>query len=152
VLDKSKSEGLTSRLLNADRVVWIVKQDDKQISIEQQITGGEAPAGGPGQTSAGGRSGPGFNRSFNPSVYKLDGSETTVEMGGQVKSTSKATWLGDSLDLVRKSTLMRTEGEVTYSETQTLEMSKDGKVLKVKVQRESPSGTTTLSLVFNKGA
>ncbi len=35
VLDKSKSEGLTSRLLNADRVVWIVKQDDKQIATEQ---------------------------------------------------------------------------------------------------------------------
>src|ERR1044072_9038161 len=71
VLDKSKSEGLTSRVLNADRVVWIVTQDDKQISMEQQSTGrGAAPAGAPG----GGRSGPGFNRAFNPSVYKLDGS------------------------------------------------------------------------------
>jgi len=46
-LDKTRSQGLDPRMQNAD-VTWVITQDDKQISIETKVTGGQPPAGGPG--------------------------------------------------------------------------------------------------------
>src|SRR5436853_394949 len=55
VLDKSKSQGLTPRMQGADKVTWTITQDDKTISIDQKVEGGQPPAGGGG--GAGGRAG-----------------------------------------------------------------------------------------------
>ena len=45
-LDKSKSQGLSQRVQNAESVSWVVTQTDKEITIEEKITGGGGPGGG----------------------------------------------------------------------------------------------------------
>src|SRR6476469_1140145 len=69
-LDKTKSQGLSSRLQGADKVTWTITQDDKTISIDQKIEGAQPPAnmGGGGRGPAG------------PQVYNLDGKETTSDI------------------------------------------------------------------------
>lgn len=147
MLDKSRSQGLSPRLLSADKVVWNIKQDNQEISIGQKIVG-DGLAGGTGARAGAGNPRP--SPSLNPSIYKLDGSETAVDIGsGRGTSTLKAAWFENTLNLVRKSILKNPEGDVVLVETRTLELSKDGKTLTVKVQNESPRGTTNLNLVFN---
>src|SRR5829696_4858260 len=51
-LDKSKSQGLSQRVQNADSVSWIITQTEKDITIEEKVTGG-APAGGGGGVPGG---------------------------------------------------------------------------------------------------
>ena len=46
-LDKSKSQGLSQRVQNAESVSWVITQTDKDITIEEKIAGGGGP-GGPG--------------------------------------------------------------------------------------------------------
>src|SRR3989442_11540835 len=53
-LDKSKSQGLSQRIQGADKVTWTVTEDDKTISIEQKVEGGQPPAGGGGGGTGGG--------------------------------------------------------------------------------------------------
>jgi hypothetical protein len=145
-LDKTKSQGLSPRMQGADSVTWTITQDDKTISIDQKVTGGQAPAGGGG--GMGGGRGP-----AGPTTYNLDGKETTMDIGGGQmtgKSTLKATWAGNALQLSRNSTFNGPNGEVTSTETRKLEISGDGKVLTATVHSESPRGTTDSTLVFNK--
>ena len=148
-LDKTKSQGLSPRMQGADSVTWTITQDDKTTSIDQKVTGGQPPAGGgPGGGGMGGGRGP-----AGPTAYNLDGSETTMDIGGGPmtgKSTLKATWAGNALELSRKSMLNGPNGEVTTSETRKLELSGDGKVLTATVHSESLRGTTDSTLVFNK--
>jgi hypothetical protein len=148
-LDKTKSQGLSQRMQGADSVTWTITQDDKTISIDQKVTGGQTPAAGPGGGGGmGGGRGP-----AGPSAYNLDGAETTMDIGGGQmtgKSTLKATWAGNALQLSRKSTFSGPNGEVTSSETRKLELSGDGKVLTATVHSEGPRGTTDSTLVFNK--
>jgi hypothetical protein len=141
-LDKTKSQGLSPRMAGADKVTWTITQDDKTISIDQKVEGGQPPAGGGG--GMGGGRGP-----AGPTTYNLDGSETTVETG-QGKSTLKATWAGSVLELSRKSTFNGPNGEITTSDTRKLELSGDGKVLTATVHSESPRGAQDSTLVFNK--
>ena len=146
-LDKAKSQGLSPRMESADSVVWTITQDDKTISIDQKVTGGQPPAGGgPGGGGGGGR-GP-----AGPTSYGLDGKETTSEITGQMtgKSTLKATWAGSTLELSRKSVLNGPNGEVNASDMRKLTLSADGKVLTAVIHGESPRGTTDSTLVFNK--
>src|SRR6476646_7909560 len=111
-LDRSKSQGLSRRMQDADSVTWTITQNDKTITIEEKTTGGQmgggsagappaggAPAGGPG--GGGGRGmGGGFG---GPRTCNLDGSETTGEMG-RGKFARKATVSGDTAELVSKVT------------------------------------------------
>src|SRR2546422_11561793 len=53
-LDKAKSQGLSPRMQGADKVTWTITQDDKTISIDQKIVGGQPPAGGGGGGAGGG--------------------------------------------------------------------------------------------------
>jgi hypothetical protein len=145
-LDKTKSQGLSQRLQGADKVTWTITQDDKTISIDQKVEGGQAPQGGGG---GGGMGGGGGRPPAGPVAYNLDGSETSMEMG-QGKATLKATWSGGTLELVRKSTFNGPNGEVTSTNSQKLSLSSDGKVLTAVVHSESPRGTTDSTLVFNK--
>ena len=146
-LDKTKSQGLSTRMQGADKVTWTITQDDKTISIDQKIEGGQPPAGGGG--GGGGMGGGGGRPPAGPTAYNLDGSESTLEMG-QGKATLKATWTGGTLELVRKSTFNGPNGEVTSTNSQKLSLSSDGKVLTAVVHSESPRGTTDSTLVFNK--
>jgi hypothetical protein len=166
-LDKSKSQGLSQRMQGADSVSWVITQTDKEITIEEKVTGGQqmsgpapggtppagappagaAPSGGgPGGGGGGGRGGFGGPRTFN-----LDGTETTVETG-RGKSVRKATWSGDNkaLELVSKSTFQGPNGEVTFTSSDKLTLSEDGKTLTVVSHRESQRGPQDSTLVFTK--
>lgn len=145
-LDKAKSQGLSQRMQGADKVTWTITQDDKTISIDQKVEGGQ-PAGGGGGGGGGGR-GP-----AGPVTYNLDGKEVTADQAmGQAtaKVTSKATWAGSDLELSRKSVFQGQNGEVTTSTAQKLSLSGDGKVLTAVVHSESPRGPQDSTLVFNK--
>ena len=146
-LDKAKSQGLSQRMQGAEKVTWTITQDDKTISIDQKVEGGQ-PAGGGGGGGGGGGRGP-----AGPTTYNLDGKEVTADQAmGQAtaKVTSKATWAGSDLELSRKSVFQGQNGEVTTSNTQKLSLSADGKVLTAVVHSESPRGPQDSTLVFNK--
>lgn len=153
-LDKTKSQGLSPRMQGADSVTWTITQDDKTISIDQKVTGGQPPSGGPGGGGTGGGGGMGGGRGpAGPTTYNLDGKETTMDVGGGQmtgKSTLKATWSGNALQLSRNSTFNGPNGEVTSTETRKLELSGDGKVLTATVHSEGPRGPQDSTLVFNK--
>jgi len=67
-LDKAKSQGLSQRLQGADSVTWTITQDDKTISIDSKVTGGQPPAGAGG--GAGGGGGMGGGRGMGMGVPK----------------------------------------------------------------------------------
>ena len=147
VLDKTKSQGLSPRLEGADKVTWIITQDDKAISIESKVEGGQPPAGGGG---GGGMRPPG-----GPQSYNLDGKEATSDVNfGQAagKMTTKATWAANDLELSRKTTFTGQDGtERVNTSTQKLSLSADGKVLTAVVHSEGGrGGPTDSTLVFNK--
>jgi hypothetical protein len=147
-LDKSKSQGLNPRLQNAESVSWVITQTDKDITIEEKVTGGETPnMGGTGE----GR-GRGMGAFGGPRTFNLDGSETSADMGGRGKVTRKVTVSADgkTLELSSKSTFQRSEGEVTATTTEKLQLSADNKTLTVSRHSESPRGSQDSTLVFNK--
>jgi hypothetical protein len=165
-LDKSKSQGLNQRLQNAESVTWNVTQTDKEITIDEKVTGGGpgggpggpppggAPAGGPpgGGPGGGGGRGMGGGMGGGPRTFNLDGSESTGEMG-RGKFARKATLSSDgkTLELVSKVTFQNQEGnEVTTTSTDKLTLSADGKSLTVVRHSESPRGPQDSTLVFNK--
>ena len=151
-LDKSKSQGLSQRVQNAESVSWVITQTDKEITVDEKIQGGGGPGaggsgGGGGQGGRGGMMGPQGPRSYN-----LDGSETTGE-GGRGKFARKATLSSDgkTLELVNKNMFTNQDGnEVTITSTDKLTLSADGKVLTVARHSESPRGAQDSTMVFNK--
>jgi len=165
-LDKSKSQGLNPRLQNAESVTWNVTQTEKEITIDEKVTGGGGPGGPPpgGAPAAGGppaggapAGGQGGGRGMGggmggPRTFNLDGSETTGEMG-RGKFARKATLSSDgkTLELVSKVTFQTPDGqEVTTNSTDKLTLSADGKSLTVVRHSESPRGPQDSTLVFNK--
>lgn len=144
-LDKAKSTGLDGRMQNADSVQWVITQDDKQISIETKVTGGQQMGGGPG--GGGGRGG-GMG---GPRSYTLDGKEVTTEANGG-SSTTKATWSGDgkTLELSSVRSGNRDGNEFKFSTTDKMTLSSDGKVLTVKRNGDSPRGPIDATMVFTK--
>lgn len=135
VLDKAKSEGLSPQMADVD-VTMTVTQDDKQLVTETKYTGGaqERPA--------------------QKATYKLDGSETTAEVGGRMpgKATFKAKWIDDGkaleLNSVRNVTVQ--DNPVTITLKEHWELAEGGKVLNVHRTSESPRGTQESKLTFNK--
>jgi len=157
-LDKSKSQGLNPRWQNAESVTWNITQTDKEITIDEKVTGGGpggppaggAPAGGPpGGGPGGGGRGMGMG---GPRTFNLDGTETTGDTG-RGKFARKATLSSDgkTLELVSKVTFQTQDGnEVTSTSNDKLTLSADGKTLTVVRHSESPRGPQDSTLVFNK--
>ena len=168
-LDKSKSQGLSQRVQNAESVSWVITQTDKEITIEEKIAGGGGPGGGGGGGAApagappaggppagapqgGGQGGPGRGMGMGgPRTFSLDGTETAGETG-RAKFTRKATMSSDmkTLELLQNTTFQGPDGEVTATLSDKLTLSADGKVLTVTRHSESPRGTQDSTLVFNK--
>jgi hypothetical protein len=158
-LDKSKSQGLSQRVQNAESVSWVITQTEKEITIEEKIAGGGGPGGPPpgGAPGAGGPQGGGPGRGGmmgpqGPRTFNLDGTETTGE-AGRGKFARKATLSSDgkTLELVSKLTFQNQEGtEITTTSSDKLTLSADGKVLTVVRHSESPRGAQDSTLVFNK--
>ena len=158
-LDKSKSQGLSQRIQNAESVSWVITQTDKEITVEEKIQGGGGPGGPSGAPGAGGPPGGGqgggrggMMGAPGPRSYNLDGSETTGE-AGRGKFARKATLSSDgkTLELVSKLTFQTQDGsEMTTTSTDKLSLSGDGKVLTVVRHSESPRGAQDSTMVFNK--
>ena len=171
-LDKSKSQGLSQRVQNAESVSWVIAQTDKDITIEEKVVGGGGqggppagaaaagatpagapPAGGAPQGGQGGGPGRGgMGGMMGPRTYNLDGSETAGD-SGRAKFTRKATLSSDgkTLELLQKTTFQTPDGnEVTSTLSEKLALSADGKVLTVTRHSESPRGAQDSTLVFNK--
>jgi len=162
-LDKSKSQGLSQRWENAESVKWNVTQDDKQITVEEKVTGGGgpggpggpppggAPAGGAPQGGGPGGGGRGMMGGGGPRTYNLDGSETSGEMG-PAKFVRKATLSSDgkTLELTSKTTFTRDGNETTLNSSDKLTLSADGKTLTVVRHAETPRGVQDSTLVFTK--
>src|SRR6185503_4688217 len=159
-LDKSKSQGLSQRVQNAESVSWVITQTDKEITVDEKIQGGGGPGGPggppPGGAPAGGGPGGGGGRGMGgmmgPRSYNLDGTETTGETG-RGKFARKATLSSDgkTLELVSKNMFTGPDGnEVTITNSDKLSLSADGKVLTVVRHSESPRGAQDSTLVFNK--
>ena len=150
-LDKTKSQGLSQGMMNAESVTWNITQDDKQISIDSKVVAGTPPAGatppagGPG--GGGGRGG----GAMGPRTFTLDGKEATAEVQGG-SNTTKATWSSDgkTLELSAVRTGSRDGQEFKFTTVEKLSMSGDGKVLTVNRHSESPRGPQDSTMVFNK--
>ena len=151
-LDKSKSQGLNPRQQNAESISWVITQTEKEITIEEKITGGNPPGGGQPGGPPGGGGGRGMGGGFGgPRTFNLDGSETSSE-NERGKTVRKATVSadGNTIELSSKSTFQGPNGEVTLNANDKLQLSADGKVLTVNRHSESPRGTQDSTLVFNK--
>jgi hypothetical protein len=167
-LDKSKSQGLSQRIQGADSVQWVITQTDKELTIEEKVTGGQmgggggapagaAPAGAPpagGPPAGGGGGGQGGGRGMGmggPRTYNLDGSEVTGDTG-RGKFVRKATLSSDgkTLEMTSTSTFQSPNGEVTTTSTDKMSLSADGKTLTVVRHSESPRGPQDSTYVFNK--
>jgi hypothetical protein len=159
-LDKSKSQGLSQRVQNAESVSWVITQTEKEITIEEKVAGGGGPGGGPpsGAPPAGGApqgGGPGGGRGMGmggPRTFNLDGTETTGDTG-RGKFARKATLSSDgkTLELVSRVTGQGPDGnEVSFTNTDKLTLSADGKVLTVVRHSESPRGPQDSTWVLNK--
>lgn len=152
-LDKSKSQGLSPRIQGADSVTWTITQDDKTISIDQKVTGGQ-PAGGGGGAGGGGAMGGGGGRGpggpAGPQSYSLDGKEVTTQGQNGGSTSMKSSWDGGALVLttVRSGSFNGQDFKATSADKLTL--SGDGKTLTVTRHNESPRGTTDSTWVFNK--
>jgi len=146
-LDKSKSQGLDPRMANAESVSCVITQDDKTISIEWKITGGQPSAGGgPGGGGGGGGRGP-----AGPQTYTLDGKEATAEaMGGT--NTTKATLSSDGKTLELSSVRAGNfnGNDFKFTSVDKLSLSEDGKTLTIVRHRESQRGAQDSTLVFTK--
>ena len=160
-LDKSKSQGLSQRMQGAESVTWVITQNEKEITVEEKVAGGQmggpgggppgggAPAGGaPGGGGQGGRGGMGMG---GPRTFSLDGNETTGE-NGPAKFARKATWTDASktLELVSKTTFNRDGNEIVSTSNDKLTLSADGKTLTVVRHSESPRGPQDSTMVFTK--
>ena len=135
VLNKAKSEGLNERMASVD-ITMVVKQDAKQLTTETTYAGGQ--------------------REMPPqkAVYNLDGSETTVEMGGRMpgKAMLKAKWMneGKTLELnsVRQVNVQGNDATITSQEH--WELADGGKTLKAHRVSESPRGKQESTYVYTK--
>ena len=150
-LDKTKSQGLSQRMMGADKVTLTITQDDKTISLDTKVEGGQPPAGGGGGGGGmGGGRGP-----AGPTTYNLDGHEVTsdVTFGQNTgKRTLKATMSGGTLELMNKTSFTGPDGtERVNATTQKLSLSDDGKTLTVLTHREGGQQPTPDSTgVYNK--
>jgi hypothetical protein len=141
LLDKAKSQGLSPRLQGADKVTLTITQDDKTITLDTKVEGGQPPAGGGGGgTGGGGGRGMGGGAG-GPQSFNLDGKEngpTDVTMGQRTfKRTTKGTLSGQSVELWTKSEFAGQDGSpVVTTSTQKLTLSDGGKTLTSVTHRE----------------
>jgi hypothetical protein len=152
-LDKTKSQGLSQRMMGADKVTLTITQDDKTISLDTKVEGGQPAGGGNGGGGGGGMGG--GRPPAGPTTYNLDGNEVTsdVTFGQNTgKRTMKATMSGGTLELMSKTSFTGQDGtERVNATTQKLSLSGDGKTLTVMTHREGGQQPTPDSTaVYNK--
>ena len=150
-LDKSKSKDLPPQWSSLESMTLTVTQDAQQVVVGSDVKmSADANASG----GMGGGRGRGMGMFPPSSSYKLDGTETTGDAtGGRGgTTTTKAEWKdgGKTLALKRVSKFNFNGNDVTVTTTEEWSLSSDGKTLTVKRTSESPRGTQSYMLVFNK--
>jgi hypothetical protein len=130
VLDKSKSGELPRMWQNADSIQMDVTQNDKTLGVT--VKGG---------------------RGDETLTYNLDGTPSTVDMGGRMPGKATLTVKVNADGSVELKT--QREGNiqgnpVTFKSTEVWQLADGGKTLKVKRTSESPRGTQESNLVFTK--
>jgi len=87
-----------------------------------------------------------------PRTFNLDGTETTGDTGrGKFARKASLSSDGKTLELVSKVTGQGPDGnEFSFTSTDKLTLSADGKVLTVVRHSESPRGPQDSTMVFNK--
>jgi len=134
-LDKAKSQGLSPRMQGADKVTLTITQDDKTISLDTKIEGGQPASGGGGGNGGGGGGGGRGGGMGGPQSFNLDGKEATSDVQmqqGTMQRTTKATMSGGTLELMSKTVF----GDRNNTTTQKLSLSDGGKTLTVMTHRE----------------
>src|SRR5215510_10757371 len=158
-LDKGQSQFPQRQADFIKSMTWIVMQDDKQLTREQQVEmnqdaisgGGGGMGGGSGGGMGGGRrggyGGGGGGRGGITGMGKstltvnLDGNETTNESQGGTTYTAK--WVNDG-----KTREIKTAGNA--SPTEQWELADGGKTLKVHREAETQRGSQEWNYVFKK--
>jgi len=152
LLDQTKSQILWPSIEGADKVTWIITQEDKSISIQQMVEGSKPPPGNMGGGTRVTDAGP--RASDTPESYTLDGQEKTSDItfrGNTGKLMTKGTASGNTLELIRKTTFTTQEGaERVNITTKKLSLSGDGETLTAVVHTEGRRGPTDSTLVFNR--
>jgi hypothetical protein len=155
-LDKAKSKDLPPQMENIKTLTLTVTQDAQQLTTDTKVERNEnadaaAPGGGGPGGGGGGRRGGGMMGPQNV-AYKLDGSEATLDTGGRGTATAKAEWQngGKTLKLTTKRTFDFQGNSVTTTSTEIWDLSSDGKTLTIQRTSESPRGTQSSTLVYNK--
>lgn len=150
-LDTAKSK--MSERTRVESMTLNVAQTEKDLTVETKTKRAERPEGemrgnGGGGAGRGGMMGGGGDMT---SVYTLDGKETTVSGGGTGDAKFKAELKKDGkLKLVQTRSFETQMGAMSVKNTETWELQNEGKVLKVTRETETPRGTQTSEMYFNK--
>ncbi|MGI8789045.1 MAG: hypothetical protein ACR2HG_14990 [Pyrinomonadaceae bacterium] len=150
-LDVSKSK-LGDRL-RIESMTMNVSQTDKELKVESTVKRAARPEG---DTNGGGMNrGGGMGRGDGTQTvtYSLDGKETKAATGGQMggEATLKAKVEKDGkLKLTSSRTFSGQMGEMTITTKETWELTDGGKTLKVTRDTETPRGSQSAEMVFNK--
>jgi hypothetical protein len=127
VLDKDKSKDLPPSMAEMGNVEIVVKQDEKQLTVNSSIGGGEI-------------------------TYMLDGSKTKAQMAGRMpgEATVYLEKKDDGKVILHASRELNFQGNaITITITEAWELADNGKTLKAKRKIESPRGAQEMELVFN---
>ena len=126
VLDKNKSKDLPPMMADMGSIEMVVKQDEKQLTVNSSVGGGEI-------------------------AYMLDGSETKAQMGGRMpgEATVYLEKKDDGKIVLHATRELNFQGNaVTITITEAWELADNGKTLKAKRKIESPRGTQEMELIF----
>lgn len=135
VLNRAKSEGLTGGLADAEIRLY-VSQDDQLLSAEQRavLRGREQPA--------------------VEFTYKLDGSETLIEVARPLRGTVslRAKWneATKMLELTAVNTGEVADKPMTITTREQWQLLDGGKALRITRTRETPQGRQQSKLYFDK--
>jgi hypothetical protein len=127
VLDKNKSKDLPPSMAEMGNVEIVVKQDEKQLTVNSAIGGGEIS-------------------------YMLDGSKTKAQMGGRVpgEATVYLEKKDDGKIVLHATRELNFQGTpITLTITEAWELADSGKTLRAKRKIETPRGAQEMELVFN---
>lgn len=124
VLDPSKSElGINSTASQKNpmrKMELVLTQTDKQLTVKRSS----------GETA----------------VYQLDGSESINSLPGGGQATTTMNWLGDTLVATTTSSI----GEMNVEMVDVRSLDASGKVMNLKVTRQTPRGEVKQTLIYLK--
>lgn len=146
VLDLSKSKPDERSRITEQTIT--VTQTGTDLTRETVSKRTPPPGGGQGM---GGRGG--FGGGDGTESLKLDGKEVTVQVDspmGPSPLTKKAQIKDGKLHISSSRTFSTQMGEITTTTREEWSLSADGKVLTIKNSVESPRGTMTSEMVYNK--